>query len=851
MTSILWRAGLRFLIRNPWQLGLAVLGIALGVAVVVAIDAARASADRAFTLSTQAVVGKATHRIIGGPRGLEESLFTRLKISAAIRHAAPVLEDHVSLADYPGETMQLLGIDPFSELSFRALRPADEKTASAAGLVKFFTQTASVLINRASGTRLGIQLGDHLDINLGTVAHRLRVVGWLTEIGDLDQGSYDDLLVTDIATAQELFGMAGRLSHIDLILAGPRTEAVLARIQRLLPPGAAVISARTRDQAVVRMTRAFQANLLALSLLAVMVGGFVVFNTMRFLVVQQRDLIGTLRTLGVRRGEVFGWILAEATLLGSAGTVLGLALGLGMTDALVKLMTRTINDVYYVLAVRQFSLASATVLKGIALGMGTTLIAAALPAYEATAMIPRLSLARSHLEIRSRRKVAIAGWVGVWIAAFGALSLGIPSGGLMTAFAALFAIVFGSALLTPALMVGIIHGVGQLLSPSVGMLLRMALRSVTAALSRTAVAAAALMLAIATTVGMGLMISDFRLSVSDWLANLLGADLYVFVSGPTVRAPASALGPELVEGIRSAPGVASVSTTRRILIEDPGEITELVAYELSSRSRAGFRFQRGDPEHIWRVFDREDVVLVSEAYAYRHGVSLGDSIRLRTDLGQRSFTLAGVYYHYGSDQGLVAMSRPIFDRYWRDTGVSSVGVYAVPGVDQERLKARIRALSGPSQMVAVKSNRALFVSSLRIFDRTFVITEVLRVLAGCVAFVGVFSALMAMQLERAHERGVLRACGVTPRQIGKLIILETAFMGLIAGIIALPVGMIIAVVLEMVVIPRSFGWVMTVHIVPSILLQGMLIGVLAAAFAALYPAWKTTRGTVADLRRHE
>ncbi|MFH0340772.1 MAG: ABC transporter permease, partial [Chromatiales bacterium] len=116
MTSILWRAGLRFLIRSPWQLGLAVLGIALGVAVVVAIDAARTSADRAFTLSTQAVVGKATHRIIGGPRGLEESLFTRLKISAAIRQAAPVLEDHVSLADYPGETMQLLGIDPFSEL---------------------------------------------------------------------------------------------------------------------------------------------------------------------------------------------------------------------------------------------------------------------------------------------------------------------------------------------------------------------------------------------------------------------------------------------------------------------------------------------------------------------------------------------------------------------------------------------------------------------------------------------------------------------------------------------------------------------------------------------------------------
>lgn len=847
MTSILWRAGLRFLIRNPWQLGLAVLGIALGVAVVVAIDTARTSADRAFTLSTQAVAGKATHRIIGGPSGLEESLFTRLKISAAIRQAAPVLEDHVSLADHPGETMQLLGIDPFSELSFRALRSAGD-TASAAGLVKFFTQPASVLINRASGTRLGIHLGDHLDINLGTAAHRLRVVGWLAEIGDLD---HDDLLVTDIATAQELFGMAGRLSHIDLILAGPRTEAVLARIQRLLPPGAAVISARTRDQSVARMTRAFQANLLALGLLAVMVGGFVVFNTMRFLVVQQRDLVGTLRTLGVRRGEVFGWILAEATLLGSAGTVLGLALGLGMSDALVKLMTRTINDVYYVLAVRQFSLASATVLKGIALGMGTTLIAAALPAYEATAMLPRLSLARSHLETRSRRKVAIAGWVGVSIAAFGALSLGIPSGGLVTAFTALFAIVFGSALLTPVLMVGIIHGVGRLLSPSVGMLLRMALRSVTAALSRTAVAVAALMLAIATTVGMGLMINDFRLSVSDWLANLLGADLYVFVPGPTSRAPASALRPELVQGIRSAPGVASVSTTRRILIEDPGEITELVAYELSSQSRAGFRFQRGDPERIWRVFDREDVVLVSEAYAYRHGLSPGDSIRLRTDRGQRNFTLAGVYYHYGSDQGLVAMSRPIFDRYWRDTGVSSVGVYAAPGVDQERLKARIKTLSGPSQMVAVKSNRALFVSSLRIFDRTFIITEVIRMLAGCVAFVGVFSALMAMQLERAHERGVLRACGVTSRQIGKLIILETAFMGLIAGIIALPVGMIIAVVLEMVVIPRSFGWVMTVHIVPSILLQGMLIGVLAAALAALYPAWRTTRGTVADLRRHE
>ncbi|MCB0258057.1 MAG: ABC transporter permease, partial [Anaerolineae bacterium] len=167
----------------------------------------------------------------------------------------------------------------------------------------------------------------------------------------------DSLLITDIASAQEILGRVGRLDHIDLIIgAGPAGTADLERISALLPPGDRIQPVAAKNGTVSQMTAAFSLNLTALSLLALVVGMFLIYNTVSFSIVQRRPVLGTLRALGMTRREVYVLILTEAGLLGLIGTILGLGLGVALGRGLVQLVTQTINDLFFVVAVREIDI---------------------------------------------------------------------------------------------------------------------------------------------------------------------------------------------------------------------------------------------------------------------------------------------------------------------------------------------------------------------------------------------------------------------------------------------------------------------------------------------------------------
>jgi len=197
------------------------------------------------------------------------------------------------------------------------------------------------------------------------------------------------------------------------------------------------------------------------------------------------------------------------------------------------------------------------------------------------------------------------------------------------------------------------------------------------------------------------------------------------------------------------------------------------------------------------------------------------------------------------------MSRRTYDRAWDDRRISGLALEAAPGVDVDALVAAVRERGGDGRRLVVRSNRALRETSLEIFDRTFAITGVLRTLSVAVAFVGMLAALMALQLERTREIGVLRTLGLTPRQVWGLVTAQTGIIGLLSGLLAVPSGLLLAAVLVFVINRRSFGWTMELDPSPGILLQGVALAVLAALLAGLYPAWRMARGEPAEALRDE
>ena len=294
-------------------------GVALGVSVLVAIDSANLSATRSFDLSTEAIVGRATHQVLGGPTGVPEEVYRWLRAEVGVRHAAPVVEGLALAPELGGRSLRVLGIDPLAEAPFRDLLPFNLPP----GLAGFYTQPGTAILGQALATRLGLRPGSILRLEMGDRIGEVTVLGVLLPAESGQPLRLDDVILMDLAAAQELLGMVGRLSRIDLMLGADQAD----RIAQALPPDLALAPASEQRRAAEELTAAFRLNLTALSLLALVVGMFLVYNTVSFSVLQRREVHATLRALGVTAGQVLGLVLLEAGAISAVGSILGLALG--------------------------------------------------------------------------------------------------------------------------------------------------------------------------------------------------------------------------------------------------------------------------------------------------------------------------------------------------------------------------------------------------------------------------------------------------------------------------------------------------------------------------------------------
>jgi putative ABC transport system permease protein len=842
VSRLVGRSGRRFFARHPWQYALAVAGVALGVAVVLGVDLAGASARRAFDASTEMVMGRATHQVLPRAGRLDETLYVTLR-EAVHRHggetaAAPAVEGALTFRE--GRRVVLLGLDPFVEAPFR-----DELRIGGGelDLIALLTVPGAVALPAPLADELGVARGDRLEATTAVGLVQLQVAGRI-EPDPERAAAASGYLFADIATAQELLGMTGALSRIDLIV----PDTLAAELAELLPPNVELVESAVRSRATFGMTRAFRLNLTALSLLALLVGAFLIYSTMNFLVVRRTRTIGILRSVGVGRRGLVRAILSEALIVGVPGTLLGLLIGALLGSGLTGLVVRTIDDLYFRLRVDALAVTAWPFAKAAALGLGVTLLAALGPALEAASIPPRAVLSRASMERRTRRRLP-------WLLAASGVSLVLAAGllvagraSLVISFAGLFGVFLAAALATPPATAGLMTLLDRLLPGRAPVPVRMAIRGTAASLSRTGVSVAALAVAVATVIGVGLMVSSFRVSVDDWLRQTLVADFYLAVDEAWCRG-AGGVG-ELSADLRALPGVTEVTYSQRRRLQVGGEEWRLWAVD-AGRQGLGAEILAGDPLIARTSFQAGEAVLVSEPWAMRRGTRVGDLLTLPTPSGERSFPVAGVFRDYTSDRGVIALHRERYRQLWGDECSEGMGVNFAPGTDSTEARRAIESVLPPGSSIWLSNNAELRAASLAVFDRTFTITRVLQVLVGLVAFLGILSALQALQLERVRETAVLRAVGWLPRQLRVLVVAQTGLLGLAAGLFAIPLGIALAGLLVFVINRRAFGWTMSFQLDSGELLQGLLLALAAALLAGLYPAWRTSRRPVAEDLREE
>ncbi len=859
----LWRLGWQRLRQRPLQYVLCVVGIALGVAMMVSIDLANGSAQRAFGLSTEAITGRATHRVVAvSPIGVDEAVYARIKRQVGQVQAAPVVEGYVKVAELGNQPMRLVGLDVFAEGPFRsyfdgANGGGSSTDATGNGFLAFLTEPDTVVLPQGVADEFGVKLGDRLAVDVAGQVKSVRVVGIVDPGDKLTTRALSNFVFADVATAQELLDTVGRLNEIDLIVADAADLAAadLSAIAAVLPEGVVVETAAAKQNAVQQMTAAFELNLAALSLLALVVGMFLIYNTVTFSVIQRRSMFGVLRCLGVTQGQIFTLILAEAGIFSVVGSVLGIGLGVVLGRSIVGLITQTINDFYFVVNVRQISLSNLTLVKGLVVGIGSALLASAVPAWEAMRTAPSMVLQRSSLEnqVLALLPKLVLAWVG--LTGSGLLLLRWSGGGLIAAFTGLFAVLLGAALLVPPLTAGVMRGLGPLSGRAFGVLGKLAPRDILRSLSRSSVAIAALMVSVSVIIGVSVMVGSFRGTVVSWLDQTLQADIYVSPPTTTANRVLGKVDPTIVAELREFPGVAKAVTYNdaEVMVTEYDKSVKLISADGDvSRGQRPYRWIRPDLKpDPWGALDRGEGVIISEALYLRDGTDEPESVTLVTPMGERTFKVIAVFYDYSSDRGTVILDDDIYKALWGDDRVASLGLFAGQGVDVDELVGRIKATFGDRQSLSVQSNVNLRLDSLEIFDRTFAITDALRLLAVVVAFIGVLSTLMSLQLEKQREIGIWRSMGMTPGQLTRLTLFETGLMGLMAGVLAMPLGYGLAWILIYVINVRSFGWTLNMVLKGQYFWQAAVVAVVAALLAGIYPAWRLGRMNVGEAMRGE
>ncbi|MEM6252748.1 MAG: FtsX-like permease family protein [Cyanobacteria bacterium P01_D01_bin.156] len=861
----LWRLAWRRIQRRPFQYVLFILGIAIGVAMMVSIDLANGSAQRAFALSTDAIAGRTTHRIEAiSPVGIDESLYQELRTDLGYTRSAPIVEGYVVAEDLDRQPMRLVGVDFFAEAPFRSyLGSNSDSGAGVEALTTFLTEPNTVILAKDTAAEYGVQVGNSLELTLAGQPIDAKVVGILQPANALTRDALSNVLFTDIASAQEVLGMQGHLSHIDLIA---DSDADLAPIQEILPEGIKLETAQAQKNAVQQMTAAFELNLTALSLLALVVGMFLIYNTVTFSVIQRRKLFGTLRCLGVTQGQLFQLIMGESLVLSIVGSIIGLGLGVVLGRSIVGLITQSINDFYFVVYVRDISLSNITLVKGMAIGIFAALFASLIPALEAMGTSPNSSLKRSTLEGKVQQILPwlVLAWGLFTIGGAGLLSL--KNGGLVIAFAGLFAILLAAALLTPPLTAALMQVFTPVLNGLLGVIGKMAPRDIIRSLSRTSIAIASLMVAVSVIVGVSVMVGSFRTTVVQWLDQTLQADIYVTPPSTTANRVLGSVDPSVVAEAYTWPEIDHIVTYNDTDVDVIAFNRDTASSEFTvnrsaklisadgdvSDGQRPYAWIRDDVKDPWPQLDSGEGVIISEALMLRAGVSAPpETVTLKSPQGPMTFPVVAVFYDYSSDRGTILLDNDLYLEAWQDNSIASLGLFVKPGIDVDGVVSHLRRTFKGRQDLVAQSNRNLRQGSLEIFDRTFAITGALRLLAVVVAFIGVLSALMSLQLERTRELGILRANGMTPLQMWQITLLETGIMGSLAGFFAMPLGYVLAWILIYVINVRSFGWTLQMQIEPGYFWQAWIVAVVAALLAGVYPAWRLSKMVVATAIREE
>ena len=845
MTRLLKTISWRHAKHHRLRTALTFFGIALGVAVIVAIAVVNQSLTTSFQSTIDQIAGKAVLQVANGESGIADELFPIIRDTAGVRDVAAAVEGFLPIAGQSGERLFVYGVDFLTDSAIRGHQFAETDFAFDQAL-DFIARPDSIALTESLSRRLNLPLRSTVTVlssegrRVFTVRALLKEQGTAAVFG----GSF---ALMDLPVAQRAFGKEGKLDIVDLTVEdGTSVDTVRQRLRERLQGAAEVERPRKRGEQIELLLTSFRVGLFFVSLIALFVGFFLIYNTVSVSVIQRRKEIGALRCLGMKRSELLRLVVTEALLLALAGSIVGAFLGALLARGALVAVGETVGNLFSLMDLRQANFSLSDIALALGSGVAVAVLAALHPAWEAVHVSPLESVRQAAWQPAGRGKKSWPNRIGIFCFLVApALLLAAPTvNGSVARFTVgvvgMLIFLLGLAAFCPAI---ITFAVGRFQQSRLGLPglswveLRLASDSLIRSPIRAGITVATMVISLAAIFTIAAFVNSVRGSLLAWVDQMVTADLIVSSGARTAGPKNVPLREDLVPELKRIPGIKVIDLYRLIRSSYQGK--PILVESFSARDSASVRnlpMADGDGNQALREMGEGQGVIISESFQSKFGTRTGEQIELVTPSGKTSFRVIGVYIDYSSDSGSVLLDRALYKKYWRDDLLDAFDLWLEPGANQGQIIETIKQRHGERYQLFISTHSELRDAVVKIMEQSFVVNYAVEIVAVVVAIFSVINTLLASVLDRRREIGVLRAIGATQSQVSRVVVAEAACMGLIGGVLGLVAGTVMAYHHVVYNTKQLTGWTFQFFYPYDVALFSIVASVILCVLAGFAPA---------------
>jgi putative ABC transport system permease protein len=835
------------------RVALTLVGIALGVAVFFAVRTANTTLVSSLATTVEKLAGRATLQVSAGEASLPQDTLTIVRQTPGVMLAEPVIEKVVQTALPDSSSLLVMGMDTGSDLKLYE-GEFDQSGLEISNPLAFTERPDSIAVSRPFADRYGLKDGDHIPVYTQRGRQDFTVRGFFKTTGaSVVFGG--NIALMDIHAAQSAFDRVGKVDRID-IMTRPQVnvDEVEQALKSRLPGALEVGKPDRRGESLEKAVSAMHLSLLIMSLLAVTVGVFIIFNSMSVSVNQRFKEIGVLRSIGVEAGQIQRMFLVEAIVMGMVGSAMGVALGFLLAAGAIRIMSNVSASVYGLVSTPEpFAFRWDFAITSFAIGVVCSLVAAWLPARAASRLNPIQSL--HNIEVQ--RSEGVLGWsrfgLGILFILVGlALTFFSPPGvGLMVHFAYSLMVQFGMILLLPKLVVWGSRFLRPVMGQFFGAEGLMAIDASVRMPRRTSATVGSLMLGLSFVFSVGAFIHSHKAALNRMLDRCVNADLMIATSDQ-LRSRTYHFSEDQEKRVNSLPGVAASDGMRVTSLKyDNDEVMVLGRNMDLWFKNSPDLLEEGDTREAHDLAMKGEGFVISQNQSLRSGLKIGDQVRLETPSGPLTRPVVGIVEFYYVEKGTIFMDRELYKKYWNDNAVDLILLNLNPGVDRSAFKSEINRVMAGEQRAFIYTSEEYKQWSSRLTDQFFTLTYMEMLIAIFVATMGLINMLVVSVSERQRELGILRALGGLRSQVRKIVLLEAAAISLVgfgAGVVA---GLFNAYFLVRTAARIIAGFSLRFQFPISIVLITLPIVLLVALAAAWWTAQRAMRLRVVEAIGYE